>query len=470
MENRWGQGWRTTQGTAFAVLGLSDYLATSGELDADFTWSVLLDGAVVGSGKVDATNVTRRFEPVVVTGQALTPGDHVVTLEKEGRGTLFYTMIGRLALYSDGFAPAQADGLGVQLQRSYQAVLGRSGTNGWAVGDVVNVRLDITTVEELHYVIVEDMLPAGFEGLNEALGTETSRVPGTTPPWRWWGYERKEIRDDKVTFFASYLQPGTHTFEYAARALTPGTFSARPAEAYTMYRPEVWGRSASERVMVAADRVTERPDLLGDYDRDCRLTAFDTSLVADAWAGGKRDVNGDGQTDAADLGTSNGRVGLNCGDGVPLPPGPAGDAELGLRVPDSVRQGETFEAEVVLDGADNLGAIDLTLTLGNGAFEVLGVSSGDAMPKGRLLGPRVSADSARVGAYVRQGVDASGPLSVVLRVRLRALRTGAAEIGVTRAQVVTDRGAPYRVESDGVVVSPEPWLPRGVVYLPDVAR
>ena len=37
-------------------------------------------------------------------------------------------------------------------------------------------------------------------------------------------------------------------FEYAVRAVTPGTFAARPAEVYAMYRPEMWGRSASEAI------------------------------------------------------------------------------------------------------------------------------------------------------------------------------------------------------------------------------
>lgn len=469
MENRWGRGWRTTQGTAFAVLGLTDYLVTSGELDAAYDWSVLLDGEAVATGRVDGSNVTERIPPVVIEGEDLAAGEHVLAMRKEGEGTLFYTVVGRLALYSDGFAPAEAEGLGIRLQRTYQAVVGRSGPDGWAVGDVVNVRLELTTAEELHYVIVEDMLPAGFEGLNEALDTETSRVPGERHPWRWWGYERKEMRDERVTFFDSYLPPGTHVFEYAARAVTPGTFSARPAEAYTMYRPEVWGRSASERVLVAADRLAERPDLDGDYDRDCRLTDFDTSLVAEAWGSGRRDVNGDGTTDAADLGTANGRVGLACGDGVPLPPGPAGDLELSLQVPDDVRQGDAFEVEVRLRGSGNVGAMDVTLGLPAGAFDVESVGAGDLLPDGRVLGPEQIGDFVRLGAFAKQGAALDGE-AVVARLRLRARQAGAAQIDVAAAQVVTDHGGPYRVSADGVVISPDPWMPTGVAYLPSLAR
>jgi len=469
MENRWGRGWRTTQGTAFAVLALTDYLINSGELDAEYAWSVLLDGTVMASGLVDRENVTRRIEPVVIGGESLTPGTHEIELRKQGRGTLFYTVVGRLAIFSDGFAPAQADGLGVALRRSYTGVVGRSGPDGWAVGDVVNVRLELTTVEELHFMIVEDLLPAGFEGLNESLDTESSRVPGGAPPWRWWGYERKEVRDDRVTFFASHLPPGTHHFEYAARAITPGTFSARPAEAYAMYRPEVWGRSSSEVVRVAADRVAERPDLPGDFDRDCRLSAFDTQLVAEAWGTGRRDVSGSGRTDVADIAIANGRVGLACGDGVPLPPAPGGELDLALRAPDDVRQGDVFELEVVLRGAGNVGAAELSLELPRADFELVDVVAGDLLATPRLLGPRADGAAVRVGAFAPDGAALDGE-AVVLRVRLRALQAGSGSIGVARAQVVTDRGAEYRVTADGAVVSPDPWSPRGVAYLPAVSR
>ena len=84
--------------------------------------------------------------------------------------------------------------------------------------------------------------------------------------WRWRGYERKEVRDDKVNFFVTYLRPGKHTFDYAVRAVTPGVFSARPAEVYAMYRPDVWGRSASDQVVVDRRQIEARPVLSGDVE------------------------------------------------------------------------------------------------------------------------------------------------------------------------------------------------------------
>ncbi len=44
------------------------------------------------------------------------------------------------------------------------------------------------------------------------------------------------------------------------------------------------------------------------------------------------------------------------------------------------------------------------------------------------------------------------------------------DITVGEAQIVTDRGGEYTVTADGVVVSPAPWRPVGVMYLPMVVR
>ncbi len=470
MENRWGWsgGWSSTQATAFAILSLTDYLVTSGELWSEFDWSVVMDGRELAAGRVDATNVRQRIAPLVLRGTELTPGEHQLTIITRGRGQLYYTVVGRMALYYEGFAPATAQGFGLSLKRLYEPVSGRSDAQGWHAGDVVNVRLTLTTTEDLHYLVIEDQLPAGFEALNEQLNTESRRVE--SPPWLrgrwyWWGYERKEVRDQKVTFFASYLPAGEHVFDYAVRVVTPGVFSARPAEAWAMYRPEVWARSASDQVSVDPERIRARPPLAGDFDRDCRLTAFDASLVADAWTGGgQRDVNGDGRLDVADIAIAAGRRGLVCGDTVPLPPGPAGAVTLQLAVPGAVREGETFEVEIWLEGTGNVGGFETTLAWPGGAFEVVGVKTTDFLPTAvSLLRPGDA--GVRLGGYALEGRELAGR-SLLARLTLRARHSGEAEVEVTQAQVVTDKGGEYEVTANGTVISPEPWRPVGRLYLP----
>ena len=469
LEHRWGRGWRSTQATAFAVVGLTDHLVTSGELDADFTWSVSLGEEVLGTGSVTPETVLERIDPITITGDDLPTGERTLKIEKAGRGTLFYTVVGDLRRFKDGFEPTEAAGLGIELAREYGGVTARPAPDGWRVGDVVNVRLKLTTTEDLWYVIIEDLLPAGLEGLNERLATESDRKPGGEPvmPWRWWGYERKEVRDDRVSFFATRLPAGEHTFEYAARAITPGTFSARPAEAYAMYRPEVWGRSGAEQVTIATRVVVERPPLPGDFDRDCRLTAFDASLVAADWGAETevgRDIDGSGLVGAVDIALAGDRAarGLACGDAVPAAPPESGAIELTLRTAAS-GDPDDLVVEVVASGAVDVGAWELELELPEGlSIETFAGSS--ASPDGAPLGPNASGGRVRIGAWnVDSDGGAGGDVLAVLHLK-HDRTSGGGDLSITGAEIAHRSGAAYRVSSDGAIISPPArvfgiWLP-----------
>jgi len=96
-----------------------------------------------------------------------------------------------------------------------------------------------------------------LEALNEGLNT-TSRVSPyydeysdyTEYLWEGYGYNNKEIHGDHVSFFITDMNSGPTTLSYLARATTSGTFIALPAEAYAMYVPLIWGRSADATFVV----------------------------------------------------------------------------------------------------------------------------------------------------------------------------------------------------------------------------
>ncbi|MDO8670366.1 MAG: alpha-2-macroglobulin, partial [Dehalococcoidia bacterium] len=53
-----GEGhWETTQETAMAIIGLTDYLAMSGELNPDYSYELTLNGKLIGGDKVTRANV-----------------------------------------------------------------------------------------------------------------------------------------------------------------------------------------------------------------------------------------------------------------------------------------------------------------------------------------------------------------------------------------------------------------------------
>jgi uncharacterized protein YfaS (alpha-2-macroglobulin family) len=68
--------------------------------------------------------------------------------------------------------------------------------------------------------------------------------------WQSYGYNNKEVRDDRVSFFITEFGKGSRTFTYYARATRAGQFVAMPVEAWAMYDLSMWGRSASTELFV----------------------------------------------------------------------------------------------------------------------------------------------------------------------------------------------------------------------------
>ncbi|MDE0195234.1 MAG: hypothetical protein OXP08_06745, partial [bacterium] len=119
------------------------------------------------------------------------------------------------------------------------------------------VRVNVTMVNDSRRtnMALVDPLAAGFEILNPALAvTGDVDVRDDSGWWRWTWYRHQNLRDDRAEAFASYLWAGTHEYSYVARATTPGTFVVPPARAEEIYAPEVFGRSATDTVIVEDSR------------------------------------------------------------------------------------------------------------------------------------------------------------------------------------------------------------------------
>jgi uncharacterized protein YfaS (alpha-2-macroglobulin family) len=63
-------------------------------------------------------------------------------------------------------------------------------------------------------------------------------------------YAAKEVRDEKVAFFATELPAGRHEFSYLLRAQIPGDYHAMPTIATLMYYPEYQGNGDEARVRI----------------------------------------------------------------------------------------------------------------------------------------------------------------------------------------------------------------------------
>jgi len=251
--------WETTQETVWAVIALTDWMVATGELEADYSYQITLNGEKLTEGVANKDNLDEPQKLQVAVADLLQDVSNQVALERleptadqTGKGRLWYSM------YLRYFLPVEdvkALNRGVIVARQYTLVDNPGKfVDGAKVGDVIKVRLTVIAPNDLHYVVVEDPLPAGCEALDTSLKTTT--IVGEAPEihrlepdrmwdwgWGWWWFSHVELRDEKVVLFSTYLRKGTYEYTYMMRASVPGEFLVMPSVAYEMYFPEVFGRS-----------------------------------------------------------------------------------------------------------------------------------------------------------------------------------------------------------------------------------
>jgi uncharacterized protein YfaS (alpha-2-macroglobulin family) len=263
MSKRQGQGWGDTQRTSFAILALSDYLLASREVAGSAAYRVHVNQALWKAGQLEQAGVGQTL--VLTYSEALSPsllqlGENRVTfaLGTEGQepsGRLYYalSLTASRAPGEEGIPSLLANERSVGVRREYRLHGSDEPATGFRRGDLVEVHLTLDVPEDAWYVVVDDPLPAGFEALNERLGTTSHVATLYEEPvyfWQEYGYNRKDVRDERVTFFATHLEPGQRTFSYLVRATTAGSFVALPTQVYPMYEAEVWSRADSGHVEI----------------------------------------------------------------------------------------------------------------------------------------------------------------------------------------------------------------------------
>jgi uncharacterized protein YfaS (alpha-2-macroglobulin family) len=186
-----------------------------------------------------------------------------LTISRSGAGRLYY---GTQLKTVTALSPDAVD-RGIAVRRHYEPYLEGRGEQPAAttfdVGDIVRVVVTTTLRAEGRYVALTDVMPAGFEAIDEDLDiTRRSLADEATAfddgdadsaeAYRaaWNGFDHIEKRDDRVLAFATRLSPGQHRFSYLVRATTAGTFNAAGTSVELMYVPDVSGRSAVASVTV----------------------------------------------------------------------------------------------------------------------------------------------------------------------------------------------------------------------------
>lgn len=262
--------WETTQENVWAILGLTDYMTATGELTADYSYALWINGIGRASGAVSPATVSQPILTQLPISALRSEGDNDLILERtvasgqRGTGKLYYSAFLRY------FIPAEqvrALNRGIFIDRQYYAASDpKKPISQATVNDELLVKLTLIAPNDLYYLVLEDPLPAGCEAIDTSLKTTSAagrgpeleqKGPEEKPDveWRWKGSwywaSHTELRDEKVVLFASFLPKGTYEYTYSLRCTTPGQFKVMPATAYEMYFADVFGRSAGTMFTVA---------------------------------------------------------------------------------------------------------------------------------------------------------------------------------------------------------------------------
>lgn len=187
----------------------------------------------LGSGSLSGSAPLQQGAPEALAASSVT---------NEGRGALYVqrTLVG----YPEQ-APARIS-KGMSVTRSWFNSDGQPFDPAKVkVGDLVVVRLNVSSESAVPDALLVEMVPAGFELENPALGNsiklEELSIEGK-PAWQseWNDYlKHQEFRDDRYTAALDLSEGSNQQLVYLMRAVTPGRYQVPPTQVEDMYRPEL---------------------------------------------------------------------------------------------------------------------------------------------------------------------------------------------------------------------------------------
>ncbi|HEY4492369.1 MAG TPA: hypothetical protein VI958_10260, partial [Acidobacteriota bacterium] len=234
---------------AASIIALMEYLRSSDELKANYSAKIFLNDTQVGDLRVTpetAWSLRKHFDLYRPTLRA---GENRLRIQMSGNGLVYFS--GELRYFESGNS-ARAENKGISVSRQYFRHKRTVDRNNFAdsvtevlqgkvkVGEEILVKLSVQADHDFEYVILEDPLPSGFEVVTD---------PADYYQWNYW-YCRREVRDEKVAFFSTWLRNGRREIYYIIRAEVPSELRVSPAQSWAMYIPEIRGNSSGNFLTV----------------------------------------------------------------------------------------------------------------------------------------------------------------------------------------------------------------------------
>jgi len=226
--------WGNTQDNALALLAFGKLARHLPAAEQPFAGTLALpDGSV------------RAFSGTNDVAWSLGPGrGGAVTVKNDGPGTLY------LLIRHEGVSATPEGALeqGVSIRREFLDPEGEPiDPAELPQGELIVVRFTVDTKgRRLDQLVIEDLLPAGWEIENAHLATSQQC------DWinqKEEGDSHRDVRDDRMLVFTGPIRD-TARFHYAVRAVTPGLYALPPVTVSGMYEPEIRGVAAGGQVRV----------------------------------------------------------------------------------------------------------------------------------------------------------------------------------------------------------------------------
>jgi uncharacterized protein YfaS (alpha-2-macroglobulin family) len=251
--------WGSPYESAWVLLGLTEALRGSGDLQASFDYSASLNGRAVASGQAGGAQSLNATTTSISMGDMYGAGTNALTvLHGDGTGRLYY----RAALnVQRPVEDAKPISRGLQIERAYYDAACKKDCQPISSlklvpGAQIKVVLTLTLPNDGYYVQVEDYIPAGSEVLDQSLktsqqGQDATEVHVSGEPsnpfffgWGWWLFNSPQIFDDHILWTADSLSAGTYTLAYTLVPVQAGEYHVLPAHAWLSFFPEVQATGA----------------------------------------------------------------------------------------------------------------------------------------------------------------------------------------------------------------------------------
>jgi uncharacterized protein YfaS (alpha-2-macroglobulin family) len=252
----WEGDWWSPYETSWTVLALNEALLASSELSSSYDFLASVNGKEVISGEADGLENLETAQASIPVKDLFAEEPNALLINRtDGSGSLFYTA--HLLVYQTA-EDAQPSGRGLSISRVYRTA-GEDSiqfVQSGLAGELIQVQLTVVAERELHYLMIQDYIPAGAEILDTRLkttqqGVETFQAAAPfRDGWGWWYFNSPRIYDQRVTWTVQTLPAGTYQLIYTISLTHPGEFQVLPASAREIYFPETMAVSAGDEFVI----------------------------------------------------------------------------------------------------------------------------------------------------------------------------------------------------------------------------